>query len=53
MTAVSEPQAAALFSAARFREFHGGRGADADVNVWARALMDKVRQIAAAGPCPF
>jgi hypothetical protein len=52
LKAVSEAQAAPLFSAARFPEFYGGEGPDADVHAWARALLDKVRQIVAAGPLP-
>lgn len=48
---LSERQLVALFMAARFPEFHGGRGAAADPKRWAAAFLDKVRQIADAGPC--
>ena len=50
--ALNDRQIVALFSTARFREFFGGAGPDADVNAWAQAFRDKVRQITAAGPCP-
>ena len=49
---LTEGQLVALFTAARFPEFHGGRGAGADPKRWAAVFLDKVRQIADAGPCP-
>ena len=50
LSALTDRQIVTLFSAARFREFNGaGRR---DPNVWARLFLDKVRQIAEAGPCP-
>ena len=52
LAALGEPQVVALFSGARFREFHGGRGAGADEHAWAAVFLDKVRQIAERGPCP-
>jgi hypothetical protein len=52
LAALGEHQIVSLFSAARFREFHRGAGPGADLNAWAQAFRDKVRQIAAAGPCP-
>jgi hypothetical protein len=52
LSALSEAQIAGLFTAAHFPEFHGGRGPDADPHAWAAALLDKVRQITSAGPCP-
>jgi hypothetical protein len=51
LTALSERQLAALFTAARFPEFHGGRGRGADPKQWAAVFLDKVRKIADAGPC--
>lgn len=50
--ALSDHQLVTLFTAARFPEFHRGRGRGADVNAWVAVFRDKVRQIAAAGPCP-
>lgn len=41
LTALRDDQIAALFAAARFD----------DVSAWVRAFQEKVRQIAAAGPC--
>jgi hypothetical protein len=52
LTGLTERQLVALFTAARFPEFHGGRGADADPQRWAAVFLDKVRQIADSGPCP-
>ena len=52
LAALGERQVVALFSGARFREFHGGRGAGADEHAWAAVFLDKVRQIAGRGPCP-
>jgi hypothetical protein len=52
LSALSDAQVVALFTAARFREFHRGRGPQADPHAWAKAFLDKVHQIAAAGPCP-
>jgi hypothetical protein len=52
LSRLTEPQLVALFTAARFPEFHGGRGHGADPKRWAAVLLDKVRQIADAGPCP-
>jgi hypothetical protein len=52
LSAVTEPQLTALFAAARFPEFNLGGGAAADPHAWAAALLDKVRQIREAGPCP-
>jgi hypothetical protein len=49
---LTERQVTALFTAAHFPEFHGGRGAAADPQRWAAVFLDKVRQIAEAGPCP-
>jgi hypothetical protein len=51
LLAFSEPQVISLFSGARFREFGGGRS-DEDERAWTAVFMDKVRQIADAGPCP-
>lgn len=42
---------AGLFRAARFPEFHGGRGAGADVGAWVQVFRDKGREISEAGPC--
>ena len=53
LATLSERQLTSLFSGARFREFLGGRGPGADERAWAAALLDKVRQIADGGPCPF
>jgi hypothetical protein len=52
LAALTDPQIVTLFSGARFTEFNGRRGPDADPNVWARLFRDKVRQIVDAGPCP-
>jgi hypothetical protein len=51
LAGLSERQLVALFTAAHFPEFHGGRGTGADPKRWAAAFLDKVRQIAEAGPC--
>ena len=51
LAGLTEPQLTALFTAARFPEFHGGRGEGADPKKWASVFLDKVRQIADAGPC--
>ena len=52
LSALTDSQIVTLFSGARVREFNGGNGDAADPNVWARLFLDKVRQIADAGPCP-
>lgn len=52
LTALSERQVQSLFSGARFREFRGGRGPDADERAWAAVFLDKVRQISEGRPCP-
>jgi hypothetical protein len=52
LTSLTEGQLVALFTAARFPEFHGSRGSSADAKRWAAVFLDKVRQIADAGPCP-
>ena len=52
LVAFTEPQLAALFAAARFPEFHRGRGMGADPHAWAAAFLAKVQQIRAAGSCP-
>jgi hypothetical protein len=52
LAVLTERQVTALFTAAHFAEFHGGRGAAADPKRWAAVFLDKVRQIAEAGPCP-
>jgi hypothetical protein len=52
LSALTERQIVALFTAAGFRESHGGTGFAADPTVWAGAFFDKVRQIVQAGPCP-
>jgi hypothetical protein len=48
---LSEGQIAALFTAARFQEFHSDGDEGADVSAWVRTFAEKVRQIADAGPC--
>jgi hypothetical protein len=52
LTGLTESRLVALFTAAHFPEFHGGRGTAADPKRWATVFLDKVRQIADAGPCP-
>jgi hypothetical protein len=52
LAALSDQQLVALFTAARFREFYGGKGYSADVNAWAEALRNKIHQIADGDPCP-
>jgi hypothetical protein len=51
LAALSGRQLTALFTAARFPEFHGGKGEGADVNAWVQAFRDKVRQIVDRRPC--
>ena len=51
LAALSDRQMAALFTAARFPEFHDGKGDGADVNAWVQAFRDKVRQIVDRSPC--
>jgi hypothetical protein len=51
LSALRESQIVSLFTTARFQEFRGG-GTGADPRAWAAALLDKVHQIASAGPCP-
>ena len=48
----TEPQLISLFTAARFPEYHRGRGPAADPKRWATTFLDKVHQIDVAGPCP-
>jgi hypothetical protein len=52
LSALTDRQIVTLFSGARFKEFAGGRGPDADPSAWARAFREKVRQIVQGGPCP-
>jgi hypothetical protein len=52
LTALTERQLVALFTAARFPEFHGGRGPGADPKQWAAVFLEKVRKIADGEPCP-
>jgi hypothetical protein len=52
LTAITEPQLAALFAASRLPEFYGGHGDAADPHAWAAVFLDKVRRIASGGPCP-
>jgi hypothetical protein len=52
LAALADGQIAALFTSARFPEFHRGAGRGADVSAWVDVFRDKVRQIAGAGPCP-
>ena len=49
---LSEAQIHALFTGARFPEFHSRRDAGADVGNWVRAFRQKVREIADREPCP-
>jgi len=49
---LSEAQIHALFTAARFPEYHSRRDAGADVANWVRAFQQKVREIADREPCP-
>ena len=52
LAALTARQVTSLFSGARFREFYGGRGADADARAWTAVFLDKVRQIADGSACP-
>jgi hypothetical protein len=49
---LSEAQIHALFTAARFPEYHSRWDAGADVANWVRAFQQKVREIADRQPCP-
>lgn len=49
---LSEAQIHALFTGARFAEYHSRRDAGADVMNWVRAFQQKVREIADRAPCP-
>jgi hypothetical protein len=49
---LSEAQIRALFTAARFPEYHSRKDAGADVTNWVRAFQQKVREIADREPCP-
>jgi hypothetical protein len=51
LSALTERHAVALFSGARFPEYHGRDSQEGDASAWARALLDKAHQIASAGPC--
>jgi hypothetical protein len=51
LAAFSDRQITALFTAARFPEFHAGKGEGAAVNAWVQAFRDKVRQIVDRRPC--
>jgi hypothetical protein len=52
LAALDDAALTALFTAARFPEFHDSHAREADPSVWAAALRDKATQIATAGPCP-
>ena len=52
LAAFSDRQMTALFTAARFPEFHAGKEEGADVHAWVQAFRDKVHQIVDRGPCP-
>jgi hypothetical protein len=52
LSALSEAQVLSLFRGARFPEFFGGKGTDADAHAWTRAFLDKVAQITTGEPCP-
>jgi hypothetical protein len=49
---LTHDQLVALFTAARFPEFHGWRGSPAAAEHWAAAFLEKARRIIDAGPCP-
>ena len=49
---LSKAQIRALFSAARFAEYHSPRDAGSDVGNWVVAFRQKVREIADRPPCP-
>jgi hypothetical protein len=49
---LSEAQIRALFTAARFAEYHSPRDPGADISNWVIAFQQKVRQIADRPPCP-
>lgn len=52
LSALTDQQLIALFTAARFREFSRARGRGADVNAWAQTLRRKIGEIADGDPCP-
>jgi hypothetical protein len=52
LLSLSERQVLALFTSARFPEFFGNGDPKGDAGAWTHAFVDKVRQIADAGPCP-
>jgi hypothetical protein len=52
LSTLSEAQVLSLFKGARFPEFFGGKGHQADAHAWTQAFMDKVAQIVGGEPCP-
>ena len=52
LLAITDRQMTALFTAARFPEFHEHYGRGADPNAWAEMLRRKIREIADGDPCP-
>jgi hypothetical protein len=51
LNALTREQVRSLFSAGRFKEFHGS-GESADVEKWTDVFLAKAAAIAHAGPCP-
>jgi len=52
LAALSDRQLESLFSAARFEEFHDGKGEGGDVGAWAQTLRSKISQITDGPACP-
>jgi len=52
LSTLTEAQVLSLFRGARFPEFFGGKGHQADPHAWTQAFMDKVAQIVGGEPCP-
>ena len=52
LSSIPRADVRALFAAARFPEYYSSTADDKDLSRWEAAFTDRVRQIAAAGPCP-
>jgi len=52
LSALSQEEIEALFSEARFPEFHSATDDRRDLEAWVAAFGHRVDQIATTGPCP-